>query len=303
MEPILIAEQLRSCLGEYQEQFPAELVASYPRIASTIVDLWGSRHLDKYFEDLLIDERGDRQGFPPSVVHELMALMRAYDWQRNIKPAVVPDIWGHTQDPHMEFQGVRPQYTSLTLIEAAQRGERDRVEAMVKSGVSHDRPDDLGKSALIWAAELGHTPVVQYLLSRKAEHNRADLGGFHALHWAAANGHLDAVNALLGQPVQIDAQNKRGYTPLMLAAQGLRAEVVARLLDAGANPDLVDEEGNNILHQLLLYKRNPEALPVIKTLLAHGADAQRANRQRQTPLTIAAAHPEAGIRALFAPLG
>ncbi|SMC28517.1 Ankyrin repeat-containing protein [Andreprevotia lacus DSM 23236] len=303
MDRILIGEQLRRCLGEYQEQYPAELVANYPRIANTIVDLWGSRNLDKYFEDLLIDDRGDRQGFPPSVVHELMGLMRAYDWQRNIKPSSTPDIWGHAEEPHLEFRKAEPLYTSLTLIEAAQKGEKDRIMTMVKAGISSDRTDDLGKSALIWAASYGHTDVVDYLLTLKTDINRADLGGFRALHWAATNGHLAVVNTLIEHGANLDVQNKRGLTPLMLAAQNLKQAVVSRLLQAGANPNIEDEEGSNILHQLLLYGRSREALPILTLLLEYQADVGRRNRQHQSPLEIAMQHDDAQIRTLFSHLG
>lgn len=303
MDRILIEEQLRRCLGEYQEQYPAELVANYPRIANTVVDLWGSRNLDRYFEDLLIDDRGDRQGFPPNVVHELMGLMRVYDWQRNIKPNSAPDIWGHAEDPHIEFRMAEPLYTSMTLIEAAQKGEKDRIVTMVKAGITSDRTDEMGKSALIWAASYGHLDVVEYLLTLKVDINRADLGGFRALHWAATNGHIPVVTTLVEHGANLDVQNRRGYTPLMLAAQSLKQTVVSVLLQAGANPNLEDDEGNNVLHQLLLYNRSPESLPTLTLMLEYQADVQHRNHHRQKPIDIALAHDDAKIRTLFAPLG
>jgi hypothetical protein len=50
------------------------LEARFPRIAKTVRDLWGKRELDDYLDRLLIDERGDRHGFPPDVVEALLAL-------------------------------------------------------------------------------------------------------------------------------------------------------------------------------------------------------------------------------------
>jgi hypothetical protein len=50
------------------------LEAGFPRIAKTIRELWGKRELDEYLDRLLIDERGDRHGFPPEVVEALLAL-------------------------------------------------------------------------------------------------------------------------------------------------------------------------------------------------------------------------------------
>ena len=50
------------------------LEARFPRIAKTVRELWGTRELDDYLDRLLIDERGDRHGFPPEVVEALLAL-------------------------------------------------------------------------------------------------------------------------------------------------------------------------------------------------------------------------------------
>jgi len=50
------------------------LEAKFPRIAKAIRELWGKRELDDYLDRLLIDERGDRHGFPPEVVEALLTL-------------------------------------------------------------------------------------------------------------------------------------------------------------------------------------------------------------------------------------
>jgi len=46
----------------------------FPRIASEISSLWGSAEIDNYIDRLLIDERGDRMGFPIDILDELMFL-------------------------------------------------------------------------------------------------------------------------------------------------------------------------------------------------------------------------------------
>jgi len=50
------------------------LEAKFPRIAKTVRELWGKRELDDYLDRLLIDDRGNREGFPPEVVEALLAL-------------------------------------------------------------------------------------------------------------------------------------------------------------------------------------------------------------------------------------
>ncbi|MFO1414925.1 MAG: hypothetical protein U1F10_13645 [Burkholderiales bacterium] len=60
---------------------PRALARQFPRIANRLADAWqddASLHL--VFDDLLIDHRGHRQGFPPAVKADLHRLWRY--WQR-----------------------------------------------------------------------------------------------------------------------------------------------------------------------------------------------------------------------------
>ena len=57
------------------EDHPGALIAAYPRIANQIVDLRNDKPaLLKYFESLLADERGNRQGFDFKVLVEIQNL-------------------------------------------------------------------------------------------------------------------------------------------------------------------------------------------------------------------------------------
>ena len=60
---------------------PAErslLEQTFPRILERIALLWPSPMLETYFTELLLDQRGDRAGFPPGVMAELMFLHELY---------------------------------------------------------------------------------------------------------------------------------------------------------------------------------------------------------------------------------
>lgn len=57
---------------------PIELGRRYPRIANRFALIWPyQRATDAYLKDLLIDQRGNRQGFSPAIAVEL-AKLRAY---------------------------------------------------------------------------------------------------------------------------------------------------------------------------------------------------------------------------------
>ena len=58
---------------------PQELAARYPRIVNQIARHWRTPTLmDRYFQDLLMDTRGSRQGFPLKIVMELSTLREHY---------------------------------------------------------------------------------------------------------------------------------------------------------------------------------------------------------------------------------
>ena len=69
----------------------------YPRIAEIVQGLWGTPELDNYFDKLLIDERGNRAGFPTDVVKALLALSRQHLEQFKLRSP--DDIW--TLDPNV----------------------------------------------------------------------------------------------------------------------------------------------------------------------------------------------------------
>ena len=58
---------------------PAALLRGFARIANLLAAMWADpRAFDAYMDSLLTDKRGNRQGFPPDVAHELAALALAH---------------------------------------------------------------------------------------------------------------------------------------------------------------------------------------------------------------------------------
>lgn len=59
---------------------PTKCAEHYPRIANRLCKLWPSPlFLKDYLQDLVLDKRGGRQGFPHGITHELEALRRHYE--------------------------------------------------------------------------------------------------------------------------------------------------------------------------------------------------------------------------------
>jgi hypothetical protein len=71
---------------------PRELVVQYARIANKLAELWRYPLVcEKYLNELMLDERGDRQGFPQAVAQELTRL-HAYYTTHVIKQHYT--VWG-----------------------------------------------------------------------------------------------------------------------------------------------------------------------------------------------------------------
>jgi hypothetical protein len=72
---------------------PKQLAAAFPRIVNRMASLWRSpRQMDLYFEDLLTDNRGTRQGFPLGILMELTTLKDHYQ-TKVFPPTQRGDMW------------------------------------------------------------------------------------------------------------------------------------------------------------------------------------------------------------------
>ena len=59
---------------------PKALLAKFPRVANLVAVLWKDPDsLRRYVDDLLVDKRGHRQGFPLDVLREIFELRAYFD--------------------------------------------------------------------------------------------------------------------------------------------------------------------------------------------------------------------------------
>lgn len=68
-----IPSRQRAARTNYWDEI-SSLEVRFPRIANEICSRWRGEEIDPYIDGLLLDDRGDRMGFPIDVLDELMFL-------------------------------------------------------------------------------------------------------------------------------------------------------------------------------------------------------------------------------------
>jgi ankyrin repeat protein len=125
------------------------------------------------------------------------------------------------------------------------------------------------------------------------EIGRQIYAGDTALHIAAA-AHSPGLSArLIAAGADVRARNRRGAEPIHYSADGhpgspawhpaAQAATVACLIDAGADPNAVNKTGVTPLHRAVRTR----AAAAVRTLLAKGADRDRANGRGSTAFDLA----------------
>jgi ankyrin repeat protein len=181
--------------------------------------------------------------------------------------------------------------TALTA--AARRGDVETLRVLLGAGAA--KQDSLGiGAAFAMASRSGKSEAMKLLLEAGAASASAT-DGRTLLMTAAASGVPSIVEDVLKSHPVVNAQDKNGRTALMESVSQYhyghesseidRAEVVRLLLQAGADPNITDEEGNTALIDAAWDA------DAVLLLIRAGANLNAQSKKGYTPL-INCAQPE-----------
>jgi ankyrin repeat protein len=192
------------------------------------------------------------------------------------------------------------RYGVTPMALACQNGSAAVVERLIKAGVPVNITGRLGETPLHLCARTGKPEAIKVLLSHGATVDTIEnWRGQTPLMWAAADGHAAAIRVLVEAGADVNARSSiivwerqrteeprdkwlppGGLTPLLFAARDGKVESAKALLEAGADPNLVDPDRHTPLIVALMNGH----VDVATTLVHAGADVNMPDKVGQTAL-------------------
>ena len=231
------------------------------------------------------------------------------------------------------------------LMTAARTGKVPAIKALLSHGANVNAKEPrTGQTALMWAAAEGNAAAVETLIEAGADRRAREYGGFTSLLYAAREGHAEVVRVLLKSGVDVNEKTQNVFRPrqqtrntippkpgtnaLALAVVNGHLSLASELLDAGADPNNI-EQGWTPLHALTWVRKagtgdnqpppqgsgTMTTVELIRKLVAKGANLNARmprnipvgmtilNTKGATPFFLAARTADAEMMRLLAELG
>ncbi len=133
----------------------------------------------------------------------------------------------------------------MNLVMSALMGDLIGIQEALKSGEDISQCDRDHRTALMHATIAKHDAAVAHLLQSGADPNVQDRNGRTALHFAVQEHVSTITKLLLNHGATVDCRDENGNTPLFNAVFNSRerGEVIAVLLQGGANKDVPNKHG------------------------------------------------------------
>ena len=220
--------------------------------------------------------------------------------------AELPDVFTEHLLPKLDLRStlslaqVNKTYRDAVWSVGGVRSMEAKMEAQLKLHRGAIRPNFGEADPMLWAASHGNVPAVKALLESGEDVNRwirleSRAEYCTALHIAAVYGHAAVTKVLIEAGADINAQRAEGKgptegnTPLYYAvdSNATVAATVALLINAGADVDLTCKSNDSSLITPLSVAVDDGKVIMVTLLTQAGADVNKADKDGQTPLTLA----------------
>jgi Fe-S cluster biosynthesis and repair protein YggX len=137
-------------------------------------------------------------------------------------------------NPEMMKQLTAINESSVSLHDAAKRGDLQKMQEFLADGKDVNAKDFKGVTALGYAVGHDQLSTVKVLIDAKANINDVDSAGNSAVHFAAGYGRVKVLEHLLARGANASKANQQGQTPMAVAQQNKQQQAVALLQRHGA---------------------------------------------------------------------
>ena len=185
---------------------------------------------------------------------------------------------------------------SDAFYSAIRANDLPKLQSLLAGGASAGLKDPRGLTPLMYAAAVGSSGAMKALIDKGADVNARNAFDSTALMWSVTD--IDKVRLLLDHGADVNAVSKQGHTALLLAAMTDGSTPILRMLIAkGADVKAVD----NLKMNGLLAAANANDADTVRLFLDAGLDPNSADIAGSTPLMNAAGRGNlAAVKALLA---
>jgi ankyrin repeat protein len=188
--------------------------------------------------------------------------------------------------------------TPLHLLSESRAHNCDALDllwVLLKRGVVVNRQDKNSETPLLLAMGRGWLKFARILLEHGADANVKRNNGKTPLRLLLESQirdegeALDLICLLLDHGAMVNRRDVNNQTPLHLAMGRDWVKLAQVLLKHGADADAANDDGKSLLHLLSERRIRDEgnALDLIRLSLGYGADVNRRDEKKQTPLLLA----------------
>jgi ankyrin repeat protein len=173
---------------------------------------------------------------------------------------------------------------------------REIVNLLVDYGADINATNNAGDNIGRWTIRGSRNSVsrLKFLISKGLNYSTVDTSGNSYMHYAASLGGYDMMLYILTLGLDVNQKNNRGLTPLFFCVGFASANIkkVNLLLAQGANPKVVNDNGENLLHYAVQYtyskrRRLGGNIPIIKRLIEEGVDPFQKDDEGKTAYDLA----------------
>ena len=182
-----------------------------------------------------------------------------------------------------ELQDRGVEVSGLRLLRAAEEGDLEHLDLLLRAGVYAGQRDRLGRMPLHLAVIQRSPRMVKLLIDHGAGVHHETANGGTVVALALASGQSALAADLLKRGAKPDGFTPGGERLLPWAIREGRTEDIQLLLKAGADPHGRDESGTPLLHLAIAVKNKD----LVRELIALGADCGAIDANGESTLVLA----------------